>query len=172
MDYESYLNQGIIRLLETVEKEKYILFHKTAYEDDIKVAEMLLTSSFRWAIIAGYYAMHDITKLYLAKHHNLKISEKGVHLAAVVALRYVLSDNEQKKKVLLLLAEAKKTYDIFSTPLKEKVIPAILNKGKEEREKTQYYSEEKINLEKSLEFQEKIVRPYVDIMKKMIGNDK
>jgi len=34
MNYEEYLKQGIIKPLEAVEREKYILFHKTGYEDD------------------------------------------------------------------------------------------------------------------------------------------
>ena len=139
----------------------------------MKVSDKLLTISPKWTIVTGYYAMHDITKLYLAKQHDLKISERGVHLAAIVALKQVMSDNAVKEKAIKLLTKAEKTYEVFSIPSKERIIPVLLSKGKDEREKTQYYSEnyEKLVLAKSMEFQEKIVKAFIEIMEKMIKDD-
>lgn len=173
MNFEEYKKKGIVSVLQKTEKARYIEFHKDAYFDDLKVADNLYIISPRWTIIAGYYAMHDVSKLYLAKQHDLKITERGVHLAVIVTLKHVLLDQEVKEKAIFLLTKAKETYDIFSTPIKEKIIPVLLSKGKDEREKSQYYSEnyEKLVLRKSMEFQEKIVKPYIELMESMLKDD-
>jgi len=173
MNFEQYQKEGVISILQKTEKIKYIEFHKEFYKDDLNVSEKLLTISPRWSIISGYYAMHDTAKLYLAEQHDLKISERGVHLAVIVALKHILSDSSVKEQAIKLLTEAEKTYEIFASPLKERIIPLILSKGRDEREKSQYYSvtAEKAAIGKSMEFLEKIVKPFIEIMEKMMKND-
>lgn len=170
MNFEDYKNEGVITSIEKSEKVRYVEFHKNAYMDDLKVADKIFTTSPRWTIVAGYYAMHDVTKLYLAKQHDIKIKGRGVHLAAIIALRNVLSDRNVKEKAITLLTQAQEVYDMFSTPVKEKIIPNLLSKGKEEREKSQYYSEdcERLALTKSRGFLQNIVRPFIELMEKMI----
>ncbi|MBU2638810.1 MAG: hypothetical protein KJ955_07590 [Nanoarchaeota archaeon] len=173
MKFEEFQKKGVISSLQKTEKEKYAGFHKEAYKDDLRAAEALFTISPRWTIIAGYYAMHDIAKLYLAEQHDLKITGRGVHLAAIIALRKVLSDRKAKEQAIRLLREAEKVYEIFSTHFKEGIIPVILSRGRDEREKSQYYSDnhERLAFEKSAEFNEQIVRPFIELMENMLKND-
>ncbi len=173
MKFEEFQEKGVISILPKSEKEKYAGFHKEAYQDDLRAAKALFTVSPRWAIIAGYYAMHDIAKLYLAEQHGLKIAGRGVHLATIVALRKVLSDKKAKEQAIRLLREAEKVYEIFSTHLREGIIPIILSRGRDEREKSQYYSEkrEKLAFEKSAEFNEQIARPFIELMESMLKDD-
>lgn len=173
MKFEEIQKQGAISNLPRAEKEKYAGFHKDTYKDDLRAAEALFTVSPRWTIIAGYYAMHDIAKLYLAEKHGLKITGRGVHLAAIVALRKVLSDKKAMEQAIRLLREAEDIYEIFSSPFKEKVIPVILSKGRDEREKSQYYSDkyERLAFEKSAEFNEQVVRPFIELMENMLKDD-
>ncbi|MDI6737105.1 MAG: hypothetical protein QME12_01150 [Nanoarchaeota archaeon] len=173
MKFEEFREKGVISSLPKAEKEKYAGFHKDAYKDDLKAAEALFAVSPRGAIIAGYYSMHDIAKLYLADQHNLKITGRGVHLAAIVALRKVLSDKRAKEQAIRLLREAERVYEIFSTHFKKGIIPLMLGKGRDEREKSQYYSDkhEKLAFEKSAEFNEQIVSPFIELMEKMLKND-
>lgn len=174
MNFEEYKEAGMISVLPTAEKDTYIKFHETAYADDIFVCEHLCAKSPRWSIISGYYAMHDITKLYLSKEHSIKISDRGVHTAVIVALKHVLSNEDVKKKVVSLLEDAEQVYEILESRRKEKILPIILSRGKEEREKSQYYSELKndILLKDAFDFFEKICKPYVEIFKKIMENKK
>lgn len=173
MKFEDFEEKGTISRLQKTEREKYAGFHEAAYKDDLKAVKALFTVSPRWAIIAGYYAMHDIAKLYLAKQHSLKITGRGVHLATIVALRKVLSDKQAKEQAIRLLREAEKVYEIFSTHFKEGVIPILLSKGRDEREKSQYYSGSHDNQEfkKAADFNGQIVRPFIELMENMLKND-
>lgn len=173
MKFEEFEEKGVISRLQKTEKEKYAGFHESAYKDDLRAVEVLFTVSPRWAIIAGYYAMHDIAKLYLARQHGLKITGRGVHLATIVALRKVLSDKQAKEQAIRLLREAEKIYEIFSTHFKEGIIPVLLSKGRDEREKSQYYSGEhgSIAFKKSAEFNEQIAKPFIELMENMLKND-
>lgn len=78
-----------------------------------------------------------------------------------------------KWKLLKLLKEAKEIY--FSVErLKEKVLPAMLRKGKQERGKSQYYTEDysknaSIDSRKASYFLEIIVRPYVRLIEELMA---
>ena len=65
--------------LTTEEAVRWIKFHENIYKEDQKMANKVLTDSPRWSIIMAYYAMHNVSKLYLAKIHNIKISGEDVH---------------------------------------------------------------------------------------------
>jgi hypothetical protein len=74
LTYEDFEEIGTITKLPEVEREDYIKRHENFWKEDLKVAEKLLEISPRWALVAGYYAMHDFAKLFLAKkvqHKNL-----------------------------------------------------------------------------------------------------
>ena len=66
-------------MLTTQEATRWITFHEDVYKEDQMMADKVITDSPRWSIIMAYYAMHNISKLYLAKIHNLKISGENVH---------------------------------------------------------------------------------------------
>jgi len=154
------------------ERKNYLLFHKVAYLDDVKHAEEVLLKHPRWSIISGYYAMHDVTKLFLAQEFAIKISSPDIHSKTIEALGEKIQDAKTKAKLLNLLREAKEVY--FNTErLKEKVLPELLRQGKRERGKTQYYTEDYteakvINSQKAAYFLDTFVKPYIKIMEGML----
>lgn len=172
MEFDEFVKEGTIKQLSASEEKDYIDFHLSAYKEDIEVAEKLSLISPRWTIVAGYYAMHDITKLYLAEQHNLKLSQRGVHAAAIVALRKVLEDKKVKSKAIKLLEQAEDIYKIYGS--RAQAIPVILSRSKREREKAQYYSAPvtAIELKKAIDFLERIVKPYLILFEKLIEGDK
>src|SRR3989338_2671986 len=114
-------------ILSETEKESYVEFHEIAFKDDINHAEKVIMLSPRWSIISGYYGMHDLTKLFLAKRYSVKLSSPNIHTKAIRVLEEFIKDEEIKKKLLELLKEANHIY--FSTErLKEKVLPTLLKK--------------------------------------------
>ena len=80
----------------------------------------------RWSIISGYYAMHDITKLLLAKKFRLKV-EREVHATAIETLRELIKDTI----LLQLLEEGYKEFLHLASDLEE---------ARDERTKVQYYT--------------------------------
>jgi len=79
----------------------------------------------RWSIISGYYAMHNIAKLFLAKKFRIKIL-KEVHSTTIKVMRIV---SERKDLVKLLEIG----YREFKKLIEE------LEVVKRERVKVQYY---------------------------------
>ncbi|MBI2581271.1 hypothetical protein HYV85_05715 [Candidatus Woesearchaeota archaeon] len=159
--------------LPATEKGNYLAFHKDAFEEDLKHAEKNILEFPRWSIISGYYCMHDLTKLFLAEKFNAKIASPELHAKAIDALEHFIRDDALKKKLLALLKEAKGIY-YNSERLKEKILPALLKRGKQERGKAQYYSEDyagkaKANSQKASYFLETIVKPYVELVRRLMG---
>jgi hypothetical protein len=155
-------------MLPATEKENYLKFHKTAFEEDLKHSEKNILDFPRWSIISGYYCMHDLTKLFLSKRFNVKITSPEIHRKAIGALEYFIKDEKLKHHLLELLKEAKEIF-FSSERLKEKVVTALLIKGKQERGKAQYYSEDysknfKVNSQKAEYFLENIVKPYIKLI--------
>lgn len=152
------------------EKKGWILFQELAYKEDVKLAEELVLKYPRWSVVAGYYAMHDITKLYLAKIHNMKISGEKVHSAAIELLKEVLSEGNEKQRLLDLLTEAEKEYRI----LREGKIHLFLRQGRDERTTAQYYlgrDNEMFSVNfsrKASDFLETIVGPFIAIIERML----
>ncbi len=78
--------------LTTEERDRWIKFHEDAYKEDSLIAKKLLTDSPRWSIIIAYYAMHNISKLYLGKIHNIKVSGQSVHAQTLFFIsKYICS---------------------------------------------------------------------------------
>lgn len=158
--------------LPATEKENYLAFHRNASEEDLKHAEKNILDFPRWSIISGYYCMHNLTKLFIAERFNAKISSPEIHAKTIEALEHFIQDDKLKEKLLMLLKEAKDIY--YSTErLKEKTLPVLLKRGKQERGKAQYYSEDyteksKVNSQKAAYFLDKIVKPYVGLVKGLV----
>ena len=170
-DYEGYVKAGLITELAKVEKRKYETYHRENYNEDYNLCIKITSQSSKWSIIIGYFAMHNQTKLFLAKF-GLKISDTAAHTATLIALRKIIQDDKIKKKVIELLEKAQQTYDVLNTPFKEKVIGNMLSKSIEERKKAQYYSQDtnKIGMLNAVSFQENILKPYTEIINGLMEN--
>ncbi|MFH0961908.1 MAG: hypothetical protein V1820_04455 [archaeon] len=136
--YSDFLRLKTIRRLPEIEKENYLKFHSETWKEDLETSELLLGKNERWAVIAGYYAMHNLAKEYIARKFNLKIDGKFVHAAAVSALR------EFSRR------------DPLSGELAE-----LLEKAKAGRALSQYYTGKKISSGNATEFLETVVRAFV-----------
>ncbi len=166
LSYDDYLNQKSITELLDKEKKYYLEYLKNAYKEDLKHSKDTLFSSQKWSIIAGYYAMHNISKYYLALNYKKKISTPNIHEATISALKKLVDNNEVKE----LMKKAEEFAEI--EPLYHGLI-----KGKQERNKTQYYTNEtesskKITLEKANYFLNNIVEKYIELVERLIENVK
>jgi len=155
--------------LNEIEREIWVSFHEFAYKDDLNLAEKILNEHPRWAIIIGYYAMHDIAKLYLGKVHNIKISGREVHKQTIDALKSVIKDKKEKERITKLLEIAEKEIREIQPDL----IPYLLITGKKERGKAQYYSSRVLTKNiaykrKTIWFINKIVKVFIKIMEKLV----
>ncbi|MBU4493519.1 MAG: hypothetical protein KKA61_04060 [Nanoarchaeota archaeon] len=153
--------------LTTEEAARWIKFHEDVYKEDQKMANKVITDSPRWSIIMAYYAMHNVSKLYLAKIHNIKISGEDVHAKTLFFIsKYAKQD---AKKIIPLLEKAKEEYDAI-TSSSIWVIPRLLSKGRDERTKTQYYNAVKAEkstmelMQAAQYFMDNFMKPYIKIM--------
>ena len=123
---EQLLEEGKLSRINELEIERYVNFFSSSYADNLAHCRAIIDSFPRWSIISGYYAMHDITKLLIAKTYRLKV-ELEVHATAIKVLRELLKD----EKILELLEEGYKEFIFLANDLAE---------AKKERVKTQYYT--------------------------------
>lgn len=157
--------------LTSVDRSRWIQFHDAAYKEDQKMSEELLIKSPRWSVITAYYAMHDISKLYLAKIHDIKVVGKDVHEQTIHFISKYME--KEREKVVQLLEDAKKKFDAI-TRSSVGIIPSLLRMGKKERGKTQYYDEKKASqttgqqLQAATYFKDNFMKPYIEIMEKML----
>ncbi|MEW6063010.1 MAG: hypothetical protein AB1571_01400 [Nanoarchaeota archaeon] len=153
---EILFKEGKISRINELELNRYINFFEKSYLDNLGHSKANITAFPRWSIISGYYAMHDITKLLLAKKFRIKI-EFEVHATTIK----VLDELIKNKEILKLIQEGYKEFISLANDLAE---------AKEDRVKVQYYTgtdfmkEEYIKRAK--EFLNNIVLPYLE---KMIG---
>jgi len=120
------LKEKKITKISELELDRYVNFFESSYKDNLKHSEANLTKFPRWAIISGYYAMHDITKLLLAKKFRIKIKYE-VHATTIKVLRELI-----KNKEILSLIE--KGYKEFMSLAND------LNGARKERVRVQYYT--------------------------------
>lgn len=156
---EEYRQKGTIKDINPNEKQQYLNFLNDTYKDNVKASEFLLLKFPRWSIISGYYAMHDISKLFLGKNYNLKLNAPSVHVATIQALRELI----KRTDILELMKQAEKEYDqIISLHL-------ALLQGKDQREKSQYYTLQKVEttIQQASFFLEKIVKPYLQLLEEL-----
>lgn len=151
------------------EKNNYLKFHELAYKEDYAHALKNSIDFPRWSIISGYYCMHDLTKLFLGKKFNIKISGEHIHVKTIHALETLIKDEQIKNKTIELLKKAENLYH-SAERLKEKTIPLMLKTGKQERRKAQYYTQEfpQANSEKAEYFLKTIVEPYKKIIEELL----
>lgn len=158
---ETLMREGKVSRINEMEIERYVNFFENSYKDNLKHSKSVIESFPRWSIISGYYAMHDITKFLIAKRFRLKI-ELEVHATTIKVLRELI-----KNRSLLSLMERGHREFLY--------IANDLVQAKNERVKVQYYTgTEFMKAEyrrKSSEFLRDIVEPYLEKVKRLMGDD-
>ncbi len=157
---EVLADEGKVSRIRETELQRYIEFFTESYKDNFRHAEANLEPYPRWSIVSGYYAMHDISKLLIAKLYRLKI-DLEVHATTIKVLAEVLKD----KEILRLIEEG---YEEFKNLANE------LSDAKKERVNVQYYTGTKFMKEKyrkrAKEFYQNIVIAYVEKINKLLKN--
>jgi hypothetical protein len=154
---ELFLKRKISRIGE-LEIERYINFFQNSYKDDLAHANENVDKFPRWSIISGYYAMHDMAKLFIAKKFRIKIL-KEVHSTTIKVMRIV---GERKDLVRLLEIGYKEFKELIEG----------LEVAKRERVKVQYYTGtpylESLYKKRAKEFLENVVKPFIQKMERLI----
>jgi len=109
-----------------LEINRYADFLEHSYKNNLEHSKKNIRDFPRWSIISGYYAMHDIAKLFLAKKFRIKI-DFNVHLITIQLLKEITKDREL---VRYLEGGYKKFLSLASD----------LEEAKKERIKVQYYT--------------------------------
>lgn len=157
--------------MDITEKEIYVQWHDYAYRDDLESAESLIEKHPRNAIVLGYYSMHNIAKKYLGDVFSIKIPQDDTHSLTLKALKEKINKEATRKRVIELMKQAQREYEIFSKP-KPELLSALLRHGKSERASHSYYqskqeAEKRAGSEKARNFIDTIVKPFVRIMKEL-----
>ncbi len=159
-EMKSLIDSEKIRRIPEMERERYLGFFKNSHLDNLQHSKHVMDSFPRWSIISGYYAMHDITKLYLAREFDIKI-EKDVHYATITVLSEVLKDEE-----LVSLFES--GYEEYLSMAEE------LTSAKRERAKAQYYTGTPFSSEnfkrRARKFHDEKVVPYIEKIHVVMGD--
>ncbi len=155
---ETLLDEGKIGKISELELERYVNFFENSYLDNFEHSRTNIEQFPRWSIISGYYAMHDITKLLLAKKFRIKILAE-VHATTIKVLRELI----KKKDILDLIERGYHEYVGLAEDLEE---------AKRERVKVQYYTGTEFMKEeyrkKALEFHQTIVSVYIEKIKELL----
>jgi len=178
VSYQELLQSQAVKKIASLEKENYVSFHWENYRVDLESAlNFLGTGNAKYSVIAGYYAVLNITLWYFAKYFNLKISEEktGVHKNCLVVLENFVSEEKLKKKIITLLEEAQKEFNSFTILKKsrEQTLPVMLKQSADKRKRYTYYSskrnlpEDSEQLEEAKNFLENTVKPYITIMERL-----
>lgn len=155
---EILIEEGKIEKIGELELERYLNFFENSYKDDLEHSKSNIGSFPRWSIISGYYAMHDITKLFLAKKFRIKILLE-IHATAIKVLNELIRNRE----IIELIEKGYQEFLSLANDLKE---------AKRERVKMQYYTGTKFMEEeykkRAIEFQKDVVLPFIEKMKGLL----
>jgi len=159
---EVLIKEKKVSKIKETELQRYIEFFTGSYQDNLDHSKANLDSYPRWSIISGYYSMHDVSKLSIAKLYWLKI-DREVHATTIKVLRELLKD-----EVILELIE--EGYEEFQSLAKD------LSDAKKDRVKVQYYTGTKFMKEKykkrSNDFYQNTVEPYIEKIKALLESQK
>ena len=152
------MKEGKLSKINELELERYINFFENSYKNNLEHCNFVIKAFPRWSIISGYYAMHDITKLLLAKVFRIKI-EIEVHATTIKVLRELI-----KNKDIIILME--KGYSEFLSLAND------LAEAKKDRVKAQYYTGteymKKEYEKRAEEFLLNIVNPFISKIKTLV----
>lgn len=161
MIIEEYLKKGIIIKIVETEISRYLNFFDNSSKENLEHCKFNLEKFSRWSIISGYYAMHDITKLFLVKKFSIKIDSR-VHKTTLKIMEEITKDKE-------LLKLLKIGYEEFTQ------MAADLIEAREERQKAQYYTGTEFMKEKYKEkaslFLNNTVTPYLNKIANLLQNE-
>lgn len=115
-----------ISRINELELGRYLNFFENSYYENLEHCKRNLNEFPRWSIISGYYSMHDITKLFIAKNYKLKVDFR-VHLTRIQILRELTKN----KELIEILEKGHKEFLNLANDLDE---------AKRERTKAQYYT--------------------------------
>lgn len=150
--------EGKISKISELETERYINFFENSYKDNLKHSEKNIKEFPRWSIISGYYAMHDITKLFLAKKFRIKIDFE-IHATTIKVLNELIKN----KEIISLIEKGYKEFLNLANDLEE---------AKKQRVKVQYYTGTKFLKEeyekRAIEFHTKVVLVYLEKIKELL----
>lgn len=151
--------EGKISRIRETELDRYVNFFSESYLDNLRHSKTNMETFPRWSIISGYYAMHDVSKLLIAKIYRLKI-DREVHATTIKVLRELLNDKETLKFI-------EEGYEEFQSLADE------LSDAKKDRVKVQYYTGTDFMKEKygkrASEFHKGVVLPYIERVNKLLG---
>lgn len=154
-----FKSKRISKILET-EKERYVNFFSNSWKENLEHSKDSIKKYPRWSIISGYYAMHDIAKLFLADKFSIKF-DKNVHESVIIVLKEIIKDKQISEMLNLGYNELIKMMDDLAI-------------AKSKRTKAQYYTGTKFMKEKYKEeardFILKTVMPFINKLKE-IKND-
>lgn len=152
MKIEYFFDRGLASKIIETELPRYINFFDSTYKENLEHCKETIERFPRWSIISGYYAMHDLTKLFLAKKFMIKI-DFNVHLTTIQILKEIVKD----KEILRLLNAG---YNEFIE------IANDLSRARKERTKAQYYTGTEFMKEKykgkANSFLNNTVLPYIN----------
>ncbi len=156
---EKLLKEGKISRIVETELNRYIGFFTATYKENLEHSRDTIEAHPRWSIISGYYAMHDISKLLIAKVYRLKIGSFNVHTVTINILRELLEDKEISE---LLNQGYEESRDLVQE----------LSEAKKDRVKAQYYTGTEFMKEKykerAKEFYEVIVKKYIEKIQSLL----
>jgi hypothetical protein len=157
---EILMSEGKVNRIRELEVARYVNFFENSTRDNLEHSKATIKTFPRWSIISGYYAMHDITKLLIAKKFRLKI-ELEVHATTIKVLRELVKDRE----VTRLIKKGYREFIFLANDLAE---------AKRQRTKAQYYTGTSFMHERfqkmSEEFLLQTVNPYIERIKKILGD--
>jgi hypothetical protein len=152
---ENLIADDKISRISHYEKPRYINFFETTYKDDLELCKFVLEKHPRWSIISGYYAMHDVTKLFLAMNYGYKVHDIDVHSTTISLLSLVL---RQSHEDIVSLFES--GYEEYKNTVGE------LSGARNERRKAQYYTGSEFTrdyyLSRARKFCDESVEPYIE----------
>lgn len=156
---EILLREGKISRINELESGRYINFFENSYTENLEHSKSVQKSFPRWGIISGYYAMHDITKLFLAKKFRIKVEFK-VHTTTIKVLKELIKNRE----ILKLIRNGYRQFIALANDLAG---------AKKERTKAQYYTGtpfmKDMFQKKAEEFLKTTVEPYIEKIRELLG---
>jgi hypothetical protein len=90
---DKLLKKKKISRINELELERYINFFNNSVNDNLNHSKFSMLNFPRWSIISGYYAMHDATKLLLAKQFRIKIDYE-VHSTTIKVLEELIKNKD------------------------------------------------------------------------------
>lgn len=155
------INEGKVSRIRELELERYVNFFCHSHEDNLKHSRTVIEAFPRWSIISGYYAMHDITKLLLAKQFGLKV-EYEVHATTIKVLKELI----RKREILNLMDRGYREFLSLANDLVH---------AKRNRVKAQYYTgTEYMKQEyrkRAREFLKEVVEPYLPKINQLVEEE-